>query len=375
MKKAFKNEDKIRILQIGMHDKIGGVETYLMNYYRNINHDKFQFDFISIYPELCFEDEITKFGGRIYHLPSEKRRPLKYFNELVKIMKSYRIVHINMLSAANILPIIAARKAKVKHIIVHSHNSNTPSGVIRKILDRINRVYLRKNATDFWACSNLAGEWLFGKKICQSDSFKVIPNAVDVKDFKFNFNIRNSLRKKLKIEEKFVIGHVGRFSYQKNHEFLIKMFYEFQKDRPDAILMLIGEGELKEKVEKQVKDFKIEDKVLFIGITDKVYEYLNAMDVFVLPSRFEGLPVVGIEAQMTETPCIFSSNITQEVDISKNSQFVDLDIEKWSNALQNIKRKTDNEILYNQEYDIKYAVEQLMKYYVFFIENSCESFE
>lgn len=361
MKQAFKDEDKIRILQIGMHDKIGGVETYLMNYYRNIDHSKFQFDFISIYHKLCFEDEILELGGKVYHLPSEKKRPIRYFNELVKIMKNYRIVHINMLSAANILPIVAAKHAKVKYIIVHSHNSNTPSGILRKILDRLNRTYLRKNATDFWACSILAGKWLFGEKIVKTEKFKIIPNAVDTTKFKFDIDLRNKIRKELKIESKFVIGHIGRFSYQKNHEFLINMFYEFQKHKPNAVLILIGDGELKEKIKEQVKSLAISDKVIFVGTTDKVEKYLNAMDVFVLPSRFEGLPVVGIEAQMTGIPCIFSNSVTSEVNISNNSKFINLDIEKWCDTLQNVKNR--NNKFKCQEYDIKFATMKIMKYY------------
>ena len=147
----------IRILIIGMHDKIGGVETFLMNYYRSIDRKKFQFDFISIYDKLCFEDEIIRMGGWIYKICSEKRNPLKYYIQLSNLIKKnkYRIIHINMLSAANILPVIVAKNQKIKHIILHSHNSNTPDGKLRKLLNILNKPFLHLG-TDFFACSRLA---------------------------------------------------------------------------------------------------------------------------------------------------------------------------------------------------------------------------
>ena len=340
MKKVSKKKHQpLRILQIGMHDKIGGVETYLMNYYRNIDKTIIQFDFINSYNKLCFDDEIKKLGGKIYNLPSEKKNPFKYFSGMKKIMKKYDVVHINMLSAANILPILAAKQSKVKRIIVHSHNSNTPTGLLRKIMDKLNRNYLRKNATDYWACSSLAGEWLFGSKICSRDNFSLIHNAVDNNIFNYNLSVRKKIRKDLNIDDKYVIGHVGRFCYQKNHEFLIKMFDLYQKSNPDSILLLIGEGELKEEIEKMVNEYDLNDKVLFLGITDKVYEYLSVFDLFVLPSRFEGLPVVGIEAQAVGINCIFSNLISSELKINDNVEFLPLDENIWLNGINNIKNK------------------------------------
>ena len=190
MKRAFNKP--IRVLQIGMHDNIGGVETYLMNYYRNIDRTQIQFDFISIFDKLCFEDEILSLGGKVYKLPSEKSNPVKYFYNLVKIIKenNYQIVHINMLSAANILPILAAKKCNVKSIIVHSHNSNTPSGFLRKIMDKINRPFLNL-ATNYWACSSKAGKWLFGNK----KNIKIIHNAVNCEKFRYDEISRNEIRK------------------------------------------------------------------------------------------------------------------------------------------------------------------------------------
>lgn len=357
--KKVSNEKIIRVLQIGMHDQIGGVETYLMNYYRNIDKNHIQFDFISSHPKLCFENEIVNMHGKVYHLPSEKRNPFKYFFQMKQIMLNYDIVHINMLSAANILPIVAAKKAGVKNIIVHSHNSNTPSGLLRKILNFINKSYLKNNATDYWACSKLAGEWLFGKK----DNMVIIPNAVDTNVFKHDVLIRNEIRKKLNINNNFVIGHIGRFSYQKNHEFLIDMFKMFEQQNPNSILLLIGEGELKDNIIKKVKEYGLNKKVIFAGVTDKVFEYLNAMDVFVLPSRFEGLPVVGVEAQSVGINCVFSSSISKELKINDNVTFVPLDCSLWVESINKLKNKKIkvNNILNN--YDISKEVKKLEERY------------
>lgn len=370
MKEVFREseivmEEPIRVLIIGMHDKIGGVETFLMNYYRNINRDKVQFDFISIYNKLCFEDEIKSLGGRVYTICSEKVNPIKYCSQLKKIIKenNYGIVHINMLSAANILPVIIAKKQKVKHIIIHSHNSNTPSGLLRKLLNTLNKPFLHLG-TDFFACSKLAGEWLYGKKFLNTHPLKIINNAVDLDNYEFNPKTRENIRKELNCDDKFVIGHVGRFCYQKNHEFLIDVFYEVQKEDKDAMLLLIGEGELKEEIQKKVEKMNIQNNVIFLGTTDKVQNYLQAMDLFVLPSRFEGLPVVGIEAQASGTKCLFSSNITKETKITDNTEFVGMNIQEWKRKIlncKNISKKNKNVI--DDRYNIKIASNELEKIY------------
>ena len=166
-------------------------------------------------------------------------------------------------------------------------------------------------------------------------------------------------------KEKFVIGHVGRFCYQKNHDFLIDVFYEVQKEDKDTILLLIGEGELKEELQEKVKKLNIQDNVIFLGTTDKVQNYLQAMDLFVLPSRFEGLPVVGIEAQASGTKCLFSSNITRETKITENTEFLDINIQEWKKAILNCKntsKKHENTI--DDKYNIKIACKELEKIYI-----------
>lgn len=355
-------EEPIRILIIGMHDKIGGVETFLMNYYRNIDRNKVQFDFISIYDKLCFEDEILQLGGKVYKIPSEKKHPVKYYKMLKNIIKDgrYRIVHINMLSAANSIPIIVAKKCNVKNIIIHSHNTNTPKGCMRKILDFVSRPILKKG-TEFWACSEKAGKWLFGPK----SNFQIINNAIDYEVFKKDEIKRAKIRKELNIENKIVLGNIGRFSYQKNQEFLLEVFEKVHNINKNTKLILVGEGKLEKKLREKAKLLNIDKEVIFYGTTNHVEEILNCFDIFLLPSRFEGLPVTGIEAQAVGNICLFSSNISQEVKISENCYFIELNEEHWTNLIikivQKNKVKENNNI--NQAYNIKSASKLLEKKY------------
>ncbi len=353
-----------RILIIGMHNKIGGVETFLMNYYRNIDKDKIQFDFINMYDKICFEDEILKLGAKVYKIPNVKKNPVGYYKTLKNIIikNSYEIIHINMLSVANILPVFAARRAKVKHIIVHSHNTNTPQGLLRKLLDRLNKRIVLKYATDLFACSEIAGNWMFGKE----PTVKIIHNAVEVEKFKFNQNIRNQMRKKMKIEDNFVIGHVGRFSEQKNHELLIEIFKRFSKDNQNATLLMIGEGELKSQIKEKVKKYGLQDKTVFLEPVGNVNDYFQAMDLFLLPSKFEGLPVVAVEAETNGLPVITSNTVSRELPIKELTSYCPLDdIEYWnSQMIQNkIQRKDRTIDITLANYNIKEEVKKLEKIY------------
>ncbi len=360
------SNEPIRVLQVGMHDQLGGVETFLMNYYRNIESEKVQFDFINPYDKLCFEDEIKTLGGKVYNVPNFKRNPLGYLKELKKIIKQnkYTIIHINMLSAANILPIIAAKSCHVKHIIVHAHNNETPKNIVRKILHKINKKYIINNATDFFACSDLAGKWMYNNK-----EFTVINNAIDITKFIFNKEARNKIRKQLNIENKFVIGHIGRFSEQKNHEFLVDIYKSIKDSCNNAILLLIGSGELEEHIKNKVKELGLDNSVMFLGNKYNANEYIQAMDVFLLPSKFEGLGIVLIEAQMSGLKCFASKDVIPEsASINNGVKFIELNNnpEIWSKEIikyQNTKRIQN---VYDERYDIKKQANTLMNKYIDF---------
>lgn len=360
----------IRVLQIGMTDNLGGIETFLMNYYRNIDRKKIQFDFINIYDNnLCFHEEINSLGGKIYKVSSYYKHPIKYIKEVSQIIKKnkYQIVHCNMNSAVFLYPLIAAKKGGAKVIIAHSHNSSSDKGFVKTLLHNINKTFLPLFANTFFACSNRAGEWFYNRKIRKSSSYYIIKNAINVEKYLFNEKIRSEKRKELDIsEDVLVIGHVGRFNKQKNHTFLIDIFYEYQKKDRESKLILIGIGPLKKEIKNKVEKLKIQDKVLFLEHRDDVNEMLQAMDIFILPSLYEGLPLAGIEAQASGLTCLFSQNITQELKISDNANFIKnmYNTKEWVIRItKNRNRNKNDEKIKNSSFSIKKATADITKIY------------
>lgn len=364
----------MKILQVGLSFNPGGIESFVMTYYRQLVKTGIQFDFISMFPKLAYEDEILSMGGKVYHTSDARKKPFCFYKEMLQILKNgkYDVVHVNMLSAANIVPLIAAKKAGIKKIIAHSHNSSTP-GLVRNILHRINRPIIPCYANSFFACSNLAGEWLFQKKVLNKKQFHVIPNAMNLNTFQFCTKEREEIRKELDLEGKFVIGHVGRFEEQKNHSFLIEVFHEVSKERQNAVLLLVGEGELQSEIKKKVREYGLEKKVRFLGIRNDVNRLWKGMDVFVFPSLFEGLPIVALEAQASGIYSFLSDSITKEVEITDRVQFLSLKAgaEKWKERILDLEEYPRDESV-NEKirkefrkagYDIEYAAKQLLEYY------------
>ena len=268
-----------------------GVESVVMNYYRNIDKSKVQFHFI------CDEDstdipyeEIEKLGGKVIIVPPYQKL-FKYQKELYKVFKEnrYKIVH-SHINALSVFPLRIAKKAGVPIRIAHSHSTSNKKEWKKNIVKNILRPFSKVYANHFFACTKHAGEWLFGKKIIERKELNVINNAIDLKKFEFNEKTREDLRKEFGIkEDTMVIGHIGRFMKQKNHDFLIDVFNELIKKNENSILMLIGQGPLLNDMKQKVRDLKIEDKVKFIGQVTDVEKYYNIMDVFLFPSIYEGL--------------------------------------------------------------------------------------
>ena len=269
----------------------GGVESVVMNYYRNIDRDKIQFHF------LCDEDstdipydEIEKLGGKVIVIPPYQKL-FKYQKELYKIFKenNYKIVH-SHINALSVFPLRIAKKAGVPIRIAHSHSTSNKKEWKKNILKMILRPFSKLYANKYFACTEYSGKWLFGKKVVERKELNVINNAIDLKKFEFNKNTREDLRKKLGIKEDvLVIGHVGRFMKQKNHEFLIDVFEKAIKQDDNIYLILVGQGPLEDKIKEMVKEKGIEDKILFLGQRNDVNKLYQAMDIFVLPSLYEGL--------------------------------------------------------------------------------------
>lgn len=304
----------MKVLQIGMGNNPGGVEAFVMNYYRQLSLKGIRFDFVSMYGEIAFHQEILSLGGQVFLVPNVKKDYFGYVKAMKEILAEgrYDVVHVNMLSAANILPLRLAKEAGVGKVIAHSHNASAP-GMLRRILDQWNRPKISRYADVLAACGEKAGRWLFGDQAYEQGQVVLLSNAIDVERFLFSEEKRKAARAKLGLTDGFVIGHVGRFQLQKNHERILEIFRQIQEMEPDVRLLLVGEGELLPKIREKAREYQLEKQIVFAGVRSDVEDCLCAMDVFLFPSLFEGLPFTLVEAQANGLPCVISDRITREV--------------------------------------------------------------
>lgn len=345
--------EPIRILHVfGALDR-GGAETMIMNLYRKIDRRKIQFDFIIHTNKNCdFNDEIKLLGGRIYHIPRYKGtnhfQYTKAWHIFFKDNPEYKIIHGHVRSTASIY----LKIAKEYDLITISHSHNTSSGIgISSIVKKILQYPIRYTADYLFACSKPAGEWLFGKRACQKDNFIILNNAIDAEKFVFNEFVREGMKKSLDIDnDKFVVGHIGRFHPQKNHNFIVDIFKQVYDQDNKAVLLLVGDGDLRTKIEKKVMDLGLADNVVFTGVRSDIPELMQVMDIFLFPSLYEGLGIVAIEAQAAGLKCIvadtlpneaFVTDLIQKIPLNKNAQ-------DWANTVLKTKnytkRNTYNEI-------------------------------
>ena len=277
----------IRVLQVFGCMNRGGAESMIMELYRHIDRSRIQFDFVVHTTEKCaYDDEILSLGGRIFSVPSFTVKNAflykKAWKKLLTTHEEWRIVHGHVRSTASIYLPIAQEYHR--YTIAHSHSISSGKGfssIIKNILQK------RIKADYYMACSNAAGKWLFGDKIVNSDNYHVLPNAIDVSKYKYNEDIRKKVRQEYSCEDAILIGHVGSFYDVKNHSYLIKVFTCIKEKESDAKLMLVGGGYLLQEIKNQVKELGIEDSVIFTGVKSNVNELLQAMDVFVFPSKYE----------------------------------------------------------------------------------------
>jgi glycosyltransferase EpsF len=357
-----------RIAQVIGCNLKGGVEQIVFEYYRFIDKSKFQFDFISD-EDSPYEipEYLLSLGCKVIKIPPY-RKPLKYINTLKQVFSTnkYRIVHSHM-NTLSVFTLFAAKSAGVPIRIAHSHSTAGKGEFKRNILKYILRPFSKIYPTHCCACSEYAGRWLFGNRYFEKGKVTVIRNAIDTEKFTFHPEIRNRVRNSFGIEHKFVIGHVGRFMKQKNHDFLIDVFAELHKCCPESILMLVGDGELREKMQAKVKKLGLTDAVLFLGIREDVDQLYQAMDVFILPSLYEGLPVVGVEVQCVGLPCIFSDRVTREAKLNDQVPFLPItDVNKWVTCIleyfPTTERKIDTTLIQNN-YSVQKNAEALCEYY------------
>ena len=325
-------KEPVRVLQIIGIACNGGVESVILNYYRHIDKSKVQFDFVvHNNPSENFVREVKNGGGRLYEITPYMKNVFAFTYEIYKIIRNgrYEIVHSNMNSLSG-FPLFSAWLAGAKVRILHNHTTDTKAEGMRTILKRVLRPFAKLFANQYWACSELAAKWMYGEQVVSDGKVTIIPNAIDLKKFAFNQEKRDKLRSHLGIKAELVIGHVGRFMKQKNHDFLIDIFAEVVKEKPDAKLLLIGEGPLENEIKVKVKSLSLKNNVLFLGVRSDVADLYNVMDIFVLPSFYEGLPVVGVEAQANGLKCLFSEHVTRESRLLQSTEFLALsDLTNW----------------------------------------------
>lgn len=307
----------IRILHMIAALEMGGSQALVMNLYRHMDREQIQFDFVLDHPDRDdYAEEVKALGGRIYTMPGfhgnvgEVRRA---WDEFFTQHPEYKVLHSHVRSYASLyLPV--AKKHGVKTII-HSHSTSNGRG-LSALVKQMLQYPLRHQADVLMSCSREAGVWLFGEKACQSDRFFLLPNAVDVEKFRYNECVRREYRQQLGLEDKLVVGHVGRFHEAKNHGFLLESFAKLHEQKPESALLLVGDGELRAEIEKEIAALGIGDSVILTGNRSDVAELMQAMDLLAFPSRWEGLPVTVVEAQAAGLPCLISDRITRDVDLS-----------------------------------------------------------
>ncbi|MBE6740957.1 MAG: glycosyltransferase family 1 protein [Ruminococcaceae bacterium] len=359
----------IRILHSVSNMDRAGIETMLMNFYRHMDRDKVQFDFLVNKPDPgAYDEEIRALGGRIFVSPGfmSYRKYIAYMKDLFKEHPEYNIIHTHN-GSLMLYALEGAKKSKVPVRIAHAHATAVPVG-LKNQLKKLIRPMIKYVATDYWGCSDAAGKFYFSEKRW-NNSNELIHNAINVDNFTFNENIRNEIREQYGFGNKLVIGNVGRMMAQKNHKKLLDVFAEVHKLNPETQLVIIGTGELEEKLRQQADELGISDSITFTGVLSNVNEWYSAIDVFVMTSLYEGLPVVAVEAQACDLPCVLTDTITPEVKVTENVKFLGLYDEpiKWAKEILEIKpakRVSRKAELQKAGYDIESEAKRMQDLYL-----------
>lgn len=361
----------IRVAQIMGKMEKGGVESVIMNYYRHMDRDKVQFDFFVDSDSNCpQEEEIKALGGRVYKI-SPYQHITKNLGDMKKIFRKnkYQIVHSN-LTTMSVFSLFEAKRCGVPVRICHGHSTSCKGDVKRNIMKNVLKPFSKLFATEYFACSKYAGKYLFGNRAFKKGEVNVVSNAIDADKFKYNKFVHDEMRKKLGIEDKFVIGHVGRFVYPKNHSFLIDIFNEIHKRNKDSVLVLVGEGPLEKEAKRKVHAMNLDDCVLFLGAHNDIEKYYQAFDAFVLPSFYEGMPVVGIESQAAGLPCVYSDAVTKDVKLLDTTKMLNINssAKHWAKCIlaqhSPVDRDKSVNIVKKEGFDIVSEAKKLQNFYL-----------
>lgn len=354
-----------KVLVFGMTNNPGGMESVIMNYYRHIDRSKVQFEFLCNTETVAYSDEIEQMGGIIHKITARSVNPTKYKKDLKVFFEEnsskYCALWFNTCSLSNIDYLKYAKKYNIPKRIIHCHNAaNGGDGLLRSILHKFHRRYLNKYVTDYWTCSEDANKWFFGKEGDKLINYRLIYNAIDLNHFAPNEKIRDQYRKKLGIKpNEILVGHDGRLHYQKNQEYLIRVFEKLNRKFPGKYkLLLIGKGDDEEKLRGLVNEKNLNNEIIFQGLVNNMNDYLQAMDIFAFPSRFEGLSIALLEAQANGLPCVISNKISNASKVNENVVMLPIDddaIDLWVNQIDiysNVGKKVDIEQFEAKHFDI-----------------------
>ncbi len=348
----------------------GGAESFLMKMYRNIDRFRYQMDFCINVKEKCFyEDEILSMGGRIYRIPSKSENLQAFKKQLAAIVADNGYAHVLRITSSGmgLMDLKIAKRAGATVCCARSSNASDGDSPKAKILHRVGRLLYQKYVDVAFAPSDLAAIYTFGKRAYEKGDVKLLHNAVDLRVFHFDEAARAAIRNEFGIEEDtLVLGHVGRFFEQKNHAFLADIFKAVSKRIENARLLLVGDGPLKETFFEKIKALGLEEMVIFAGVRSDVPALLSAMDVFVFPSFYEGMPNTVIEAQATGLPCVIADTITKEADITGLVEYASLDLtaDEWAERVMaklSAERRDTKEDFYKAGYDVKSAAEHFIR--------------
>lgn len=357
---------------------VGGVTNMMINIQSHLDRSKVNFDYLVFHDRKeALEDKVASMGSRkliasVDHISVRPLRRLLRINEIRKVCKENKIqiLHYNADSAADVTNILGAKLGGVKYVTIHSHNAGFgTAGKGVRMVSKLLQPFIPALCNNYWACSDLAARFLFPKSIIEAGNYAVLPNGIELEKYDYNEAVRKEMRTKLGLEDRFVVGHAGRFSDQKNHTFLLDIFKEIARKNDKAVLLLFGVGELVEPMKEKAKRLGIQERVIFYGASSEMEKMYQAMDVFLMPSLHEGLPVTGVEAQASGLPCVFADTITKEVDITGHSVFLSLDEAPgvWADkvlAYVEFERKSNKKELLEAGYDIQQTSDTVSKLYL-----------
>lgn len=360
-----------KILVFGMTENPGGVENVIMNYYRHIDRNRIQFDFLcNSYEKIAYEDEVISLGGKTFHFPARSKNFVGYKRELNDFFKKhateYDAIWVNICSLANIDYLIMAKKYGIPKRIIHSHNSQNMDGKLRGLLHQYNKKRIDHYATDFWACSEDAAKWFYNEDI--QPKVEIINNAIDIEKIKFDVKARERIRKILGWQKEYIIGNVGRLHFQKNQSFALDIFHELLKEKKDARLVLVGQGEDEQMLKDKIHLYGMEEQVRMVGVQSDIQGWLSSFDLFLFPSVFEGLGLAALEAEANGLPVLLSDGVIPDtVKINQNVAFLQLEAGSsvWKDKIFDISKNEERENIENVKqnfikagYEINHEVER-----------------